>query len=139
MTFILSHASLLIIYLSVFGNNNNICIREMLLFEVFHWHIICQLCDCKVRIQSCICHKYPCLIFVIHACTIKVASLRQRFNKSIAPGGLAGDRRGVVPASGFSFSSQEIWKVIKENKDLDLPAHKVNGIMISSVAYVRKF
>ncbi|XP_061981237.1 protein ROOT HAIR DEFECTIVE 3-like [Populus nigra] len=55
----------------------------------------------------------------------QVASLRQRFFHSIAPGGLAGDRRGVVPASGFSFSAQEIWKVIKENKDLDLPAHKV--------------
>ncbi|KAE8699428.1 Protein ROOT HAIR DEFECTIVE 3 [Hibiscus syriacus] len=38
---------------------------------------------------------------------------------------LTGDRRGVVPASGFSFSSQQIWKVIKENKDFDLPAHKV--------------
>ncbi|RXH67385.1 hypothetical protein DVH24_027532 [Malus domestica] len=49
----------------------------------------------------------------------------QRFYHSIAPGGLAGDRRGVVPASGFSFSAQQIWKVIKENKDLDLPAHKV--------------
>jgi len=55
----------------------------------------------------------------------QVASLRQRFFHSIAPGGLAGDRRGVVPASGFSFSSQQIWKVIKDNKDLDLPAHKV--------------
>ncbi|XP_057549786.1 protein ROOT HAIR DEFECTIVE 3-like [Amaranthus tricolor] len=55
----------------------------------------------------------------------QVASLRQRFNHSIAPGGLAGDRRGVVPASGFSFSAQQMWKVIKENKDLDLPAHKV--------------
>ncbi|KAK4361820.1 hypothetical protein RND71_017061 [Anisodus tanguticus] len=55
----------------------------------------------------------------------QVASLRQRFFHSIAPGGLAGDRRAVVPASGFSFSSQEIWRVIKENKDLDLPAHKV--------------
>lgn len=55
----------------------------------------------------------------------KVASLRQRFFNSIAPGGLAGDRRGVVPASGFSYSSQQIWNVIKENKDLDLPAHKV--------------
>ncbi|XP_051119212.1 protein ROOT HAIR DEFECTIVE 3-like [Andrographis paniculata] len=55
----------------------------------------------------------------------QVASLRQRFFNSIAPGGLAGDRSGVVPASGFSFSAQEIWKVIKENKDLDLPAHKV--------------
>ncbi|XAR49943.1 hypothetical protein NMG60_11004129 [Bertholletia excelsa] len=55
----------------------------------------------------------------------QVASLRQRFFHSIAPGGLAGDRRGVVPASGFSFSAQQIWKVIKENKDLDLPAHKV--------------
>ncbi|KAK4789742.1 hypothetical protein SAY86_017046 [Trapa natans] len=55
----------------------------------------------------------------------QVASLRARFFYSIAPGGLAGDRRGVVPASGFSFSAQQIWKVIKENKDLDLPAHKV--------------
>ncbi|GAB2293387.1 Cell wall protein rhd3 [Dionaea muscipula] len=55
----------------------------------------------------------------------QVACLRQRFFHSIAPGGLAGDRRAVVPASGFSFSGQQIWKVIKENKDLDLPAHKV--------------
>ncbi|KAF5944890.1 hypothetical protein HYC85_018967 [Camellia sinensis] len=61
---------------------------------------------------------------------IQVAQLRQRFFHSIAPGGLAGDRRGVVPASGFSFSAQQIWKVIKENKDLDLPAHKV---MVASV------
>ncbi|GMP71469.1 hypothetical protein CsSME_00029854 [Camellia sinensis var. sinensis] len=60
----------------------------------------------------------------------QVAQLRQRFFHSIAPGGLAGDRRGVVPASGFSFSAQQIWKVIKENKDLDLPAHKV---MVASV------
>ncbi|XVF25355.1 hypothetical protein REPUB_Repub13aG0205800 [Reevesia pubescens] len=55
----------------------------------------------------------------------QVAQLRQRFFNSISPGGLAGDRRGVVPASGFSFSAQQIWKVIKENKDLDLPVHKV--------------
>ncbi|XP_068652161.1 protein ROOT HAIR DEFECTIVE 3-like [Aristolochia californica] len=55
----------------------------------------------------------------------QVASLRKRFDHSIALGGLAGDRRGVVPASGFSFSAQQIWKVIKDNKDLDLPAHKV--------------
>ncbi|XP_039053860.1 protein ROOT HAIR DEFECTIVE 3-like [Hibiscus syriacus] len=55
----------------------------------------------------------------------QVSNLRQRFFHSIAPGGLAGDRRGVVPASGFSFSAQQIWQVIKENKDLDLPAHKV--------------
>ncbi|KAM3272111.1 hypothetical protein ACQJBY_042352 [Aegilops geniculata] len=55
----------------------------------------------------------------------QVQQLRQRFANSIAPGGLAGDRRGVVPASGFLFSSQQIWKIIRENKDLDLPAHKV--------------
>ncbi|XVF87054.1 hypothetical protein PTKIN_Ptkin18bG0089700 [Pterospermum kingtungense] len=55
----------------------------------------------------------------------QVAQLRQRFVNSISPGGLAGDRRGVVPASGFSFSTQQIWKVIKENKDLHLPVHKV--------------
>ncbi|KAE8803963.1 protein ROOT HAIR DEFECTIVE 31 [Hordeum vulgare] len=55
----------------------------------------------------------------------QVQQLRQRFANSIAPGGLAGDRRGVVPASGFLFSSRQIWKIIRENKDLDLPAHKV--------------
>eukprot|EP01018_Ginkgo_biloba_P021580 Gb_39091 [translate_table: standard] len=55
----------------------------------------------------------------------QVVLLRQRFFNSIAPGGLAGDRRAVVPASGFSFSAQQIWKIIRENKDLDLPAHKV--------------
>ncbi|XP_073006806.1 protein ROOT HAIR DEFECTIVE 3-like isoform X2 [Typha latifolia] len=60
----------------------------------------------------------------------QVASLRQRFYHSISPGGLAGDRRGVVPASGFSFSAQQIWRVIKDNKDLDLPAHK---IMVATV------
>ncbi|XP_020976737.1 protein ROOT HAIR DEFECTIVE 3 homolog 2 isoform X2 [Arachis ipaensis] len=54
-----------------------------------------------------------------------VAQLRKRFFHSISPGGLAGDRRGAVPASGFSISAQNIWKVIRENKDLDLPAHKV--------------
>ncbi|MBA0748104.1 hypothetical protein Gogos_004956, partial [Gossypium gossypioides] len=55
----------------------------------------------------------------------QVAQLRQRYFNSISPGGLAGDRQGVVPAAGFSFSAQQIWRVIKENKDLDLPAHKV--------------
>ncbi|XP_057433190.1 protein ROOT HAIR DEFECTIVE 3 homolog 2 [Lotus japonicus] len=55
----------------------------------------------------------------------EVAQLRQRFFHSVAPGGLAGDRRGVVPASAFSISAQQIWNVIRENKDLDLPAHKV--------------
>lgn len=62
---------------------------------------------------------------------MQVAQLRQRFLHSISPGGLAGDRRGVVPGSGFSFSAHQIWKVIKENKDLDLPAHKVH--LVSSV------
>ncbi|KAK9066413.1 hypothetical protein SSX86_013735 [Deinandra increscens subsp. villosa] len=55
----------------------------------------------------------------------QVFGFRQKFFQSITPGGLAADRRGVVPASGFSFSVQQIWKVIKENKDLDLVAHKV--------------
>ena len=62
--------------------------------------------------------------------------MRQRFYHSIAPGGLAGDRRGVVPASGFSFSAQQIWKVIKENKDLDLPAHKVISRCCGATAFV---
>lgn len=55
----------------------------------------------------------------------EVRQLETRFQNSVAPGGLAGDRRAVVPGTGFPFSAHEIWKVIKENKDLDLPAHKV--------------
>ncbi|PKU72049.1 Protein ROOT HAIR DEFECTIVE 3 [Dendrobium catenatum] len=56
--------------------------------------------------------------------SLQVAKLRKRFFHSIAPGGLAGDRRGVIPALGFSFT-QQIWKAIKENKNIDLLAHEV--------------
>ncbi|XP_076953935.1 protein ROOT HAIR DEFECTIVE 3-like [Bidens hawaiensis] len=55
----------------------------------------------------------------------QVANLRQKFSQSIAPGGLAADRRGAVPASAFCFSAQEMWKVIKENKELNLLSHKL--------------
>ncbi|XP_068335752.1 protein ROOT HAIR DEFECTIVE 3-like isoform X2 [Pyrus communis] len=54
----------------------------------------------------------------------EVACLRQRFSPNEL-GGLVGDQPAVVPASEFSFSSQKIWEEIKQNKDLDLPAHKV--------------
>jgi hypothetical protein len=57
---------------------------------------------------------------------LQVSFLRQCFFHSIVPSGLVGDRRAVVPASGFPFSIQQIWKIIKENKDLDLTAHKVH-------------
>jgi hypothetical protein len=69
-------------------------------------------------------YKYSCFC-------IQVAKLRQRFYNSVAPGGLAGDRRGAVSATGFSISAQEIWKAIRQNKDLDLPAHKVFNNIIS--------
>ncbi|CAK7336932.1 unnamed protein product [Dovyalis caffra] len=55
----------------------------------------------------------------------QVAQLRQRFVHSIYPGGLVGDRREVEPASVFSIHAEKIWKTIKDNKDLDLPALKV--------------
>jgi hypothetical protein len=69
-------------------------------------------------------YKYSCFC-------IQVAKLRQRFYNSVAPGGLAGDRSGAVSATGFSISAQEIWKAIRQNKDLDLPAHKVFNNIIS--------
>ncbi|XP_016648191.1 PREDICTED: protein ROOT HAIR DEFECTIVE 3 homolog 2-like [Prunus mume] len=52
----------------------------------------------------------------------EVGQLRQRFPSYTSQGGLASDR---IPASAFSFSAQDIWNVIKENRDLDLPNHKV--------------
>jgi hypothetical protein len=57
---------------------------------------------------------------------LQVGKLRHRFINSIAPNGLAADRRGVIPASAFCISAMQIWKVIQENKDLNLPAHKVS-------------
>ncbi|GJU19320.1 serine-threonine/tyrosine-protein kinase catalytic domain-containing protein [Tanacetum coccineum] len=42
---------------------------------------------------------------------VQEAKLRKKFSKSIEAGGLAGDK--------------ETWKLIKENKDLHLPSHKV--------------
>ncbi|KAI0494053.1 hypothetical protein KFK09_024184 [Dendrobium nobile] len=53
----------------------------------------------------------------------QLAKLQKRFFHSIAPSGLAGDRRGVISALGFSFT-QQIWKAIKENKNIDLLAHE---------------
>ncbi|KAH8492670.1 hypothetical protein H0E87_022043 [Populus deltoides] len=55
----------------------------------------------------------------------QVALLRRRFIHSISPGGLVGDRKDVQPASGFPLRVEQIWKTIKENKDLDLPALEV--------------
>lgn len=72
-------------------------------------------------------------MWILSLLFIQVAQLRQRFYHSISPGGLAGDRRNVVPASGFSFSAQQIWKIIRENKDLDLPAHKVPYYLIAGM------
>ncbi|KAI4354113.1 hypothetical protein L6164_003012 [Bauhinia variegata] len=55
----------------------------------------------------------------------KVKDLKQRFVHSTAPGGLADASHGKEPASGFSISAHNIWKTVKENKDLNLPAHKI--------------
>ncbi|KAH6774990.1 hypothetical protein C2S52_012551 [Perilla frutescens var. hirtella] len=55
----------------------------------------------------------------------QVDLLRKRFFNSTSPGGLAEDRRDIVPASEFFPNVKKIWQIIKENRDLDLPAHKV--------------
>ncbi|CAN8323485.1 unnamed protein product [Cochlearia groenlandica] len=55
----------------------------------------------------------------------EVIELRRRVFHSVLPRGLGGDRCGVTPASAFSFSCLEIWRLIKENRDLDLPAHRI--------------
>ncbi|KAJ6375225.1 hypothetical protein OIU77_000242 [Salix suchowensis] len=52
----------------------------------------------------------------------QVDLLRQRF---ISPTGLTGDKNEAEPASGFLVRAEKIWKTIKDNKDLDLPALKV--------------
>ncbi|KAL6126948.1 hypothetical protein ACLB2K_074993 [Fragaria x ananassa] len=54
---------------------------------------------------------------------MQVAELRIKFFGSTALRGLAGDRKGDVPA--FSLSAQTVWQAIKNDRDLDLPAQKV--------------
>ncbi|KAL5711078.1 hypothetical protein ACHQM5_021572 [Ranunculus cassubicifolius] len=56
----------------------------------------------------------------------QVGMLKEIFIDSTdASTGLIGDQEDKVPSSEISFSLRKIWKTIKENKDLDLPAHKV--------------
>ncbi|KAL5728462.1 hypothetical protein ACHQM5_001541 [Ranunculus cassubicifolius] len=55
----------------------------------------------------------------------QVAALRLRFINSTSSGGLAENKGDKIPASEFFFSAQLMWEAIKENKDLDLPAHKI--------------
>ncbi|KAK1422513.1 hypothetical protein QVD17_25689 [Tagetes erecta] len=52
----------------------------------------------------------------------EVAKLRKRLFQSIAPSGLARDN---VPGSAFSLSAKMTWKLIKENKEIDFPSHRV--------------
>ncbi|KAK1422516.1 hypothetical protein QVD17_25693 [Tagetes erecta] len=59
-----------------------------------------------------------------------VARLRQKFVQSVAPGGLASDRQGVVHACDFSLSTKMIWEEIKKIKDLKMPAYR---IMVATV------
>lgn len=52
---------------------------------------------------------------------LQVTNLRNWFSK----GGLAELQQDKVAASGFAFSAKGIWETIKQNKQLDLPAHRV--------------
>ncbi|GKE94862.1 protein root hair defective 3, partial [Tanacetum coccineum] len=67
-----------------------------------------------------------------------VATLRQKFFHSIEPGGLAGDRREVVHASGFSSRAQQIWKVIKEKKVASLRQNFFQSIASGGLAGDRR-
>ncbi|KAF7123540.1 hypothetical protein RHSIM_Rhsim12G0195200 [Rhododendron simsii] len=51
----------------------------------------------------------------------QVKILRQRFNRSIEPCGLAGHSRRTIRGSDFSLFVREIWKTIMEDRELDLP------------------
>ncbi|PRQ20256.1 hypothetical protein RchiOBHm_Chr7g0226161 [Rosa chinensis] len=108
----------------------NSCSLKKVVLEIVYTSDGCGSCEyaCKS------CDGYTCVEVVALSHYVyerkkfeeEVAELRQRFSNSISPEGLAGgDRNGVVPASGFSFSAQHIWKQIKQNKDLDLPSLNV--------------
>lgn len=67
--------------------------------------------------------SFLCTSEYLMGCIMQVGQLRQRFPSYISQGGLANSDR--IPASAFSHSAQDIWNEIKQNRDLDLPNHKV--------------
>ncbi|XP_010256383.1 PREDICTED: protein ROOT HAIR DEFECTIVE 3-like isoform X1 [Nelumbo nucifera] len=60
---------------------------------------------------------------------IEVSSLKNKIFQSIAKDGCQSRYFGVDAAT-LSISVEQMWKTIKENKELDIPAHK---IMVSSL------
>lgn len=56
----------------------------------------------------------------------EVADLSKRFKDRAAPDALcAPEPCAAVPGDGFVLSVRSLWQSVSENKDLDLPAHKV--------------
>ncbi|XP_024373981.2 protein ROOT HAIR DEFECTIVE 3 homolog 2-like [Physcomitrium patens] len=55
----------------------------------------------------------------------EVAELRKGFQNSTEKGGLAADRSCAVHITSFPFNIEKIWFKIAEEKDLDLPTHKI--------------
>ncbi|QHO33446.1 uncharacterized protein DS421_9g258280 [Arachis hypogaea] len=60
----------------------------------------------------------------------EVTRLRRQICHYIEQDELTRDLYGVVDASDFTYSCQKIWEIIKADKDLDLPSHK---IMVATV------
>ncbi|KAK4778143.1 hypothetical protein SAY87_018330 [Trapa incisa] len=55
----------------------------------------------------------------------EVDCLKRKFFRSTTPGGLAGDRSGAVPGSGFSINAEKLWQLIRQDQNLDLPSLKI--------------
>ena len=56
----------------------------------------------------------------------EVGWLRAKLASPISAGGMSPEgSENTIPAPGLSTSMREIWSVVKANKDLDLPTHRV--------------
>ena len=56
--------------------------------------------------------------------------MRERFFVDEEASSSTNDASAAVPASGLAVSLREAWRAVRENRDLDLPAH---GVMVATV------
>lgn len=86
----------------------------------------------------CTMHGHPCMSGSV-GMSIQMSLLINRFSISACCAGAeeeslvvhSGDR---LPGSSLALSMSELWQVIKEQRDLNLPAHKVHMHLPGSIS-----
>lgn len=70
-------------------------------------------------------HLFPHFVYRKAEFIEQAAALRKKLTDSSDPGYLWNKKyKTDIPADGFDIYAKNIWQVVKENRDLDLPSQK---------------